>query len=100
MIFAIIISLLFYRGAVQHNLNKILWPAIGFLSYLGGQLVVGFIIGALAPDLLDNSLSMILFGLISGIAGVGIAYRVMLNTAKKNAEKKESSNPDLIDDFN
>ncbi len=99
MILAAIIGVLFYRAAVQHELNKALWVIIGVLSYFAGQFIAGFAIGMVSPGLLDDTVSMIIVGLISGIVAVGIAYWIMVNTAKKNVIQKEKEKKDLIDNF-
>lgn len=99
MILAAIIGVLFYRAAVQHELNKALWVIIGILSYFAGQFIAGFIIGIVSPGLLDDKLSIIVVGLISGIIAVGVTYWMLLNTAKKNVIQKEKEQKDLIDNF-
>lgn len=99
MILAAIIGVLFYRGAVQHDLNKVLWLFIGVFAFFAGQFIAGFVTEIVSPGLLDDFMSLLIVGLISGLVAAGIAYWIMLNTAKKNAIQKEEEKKNLIDNF-
>lgn len=99
MILAAIIGVLFYRGAVQHEVNKVLWLFIGVFAFFAGQFIAGFVIGLVSPGLLDDFMTLLVVGLVSGVAAAGIAYWIMLNTAKKNAIQKENEKKNLIDNF-
>lgn len=72
------------------------WVISGIGSYFVGQIIAGLIIGIFAPDMLDDILTLILIGLVTGFAGVFIARQLLINYAKKNQTNKKS--PDVIDD--
>lgn len=75
------------------------WVVSGIGSYFLGQLIAGFIIGLVAPQMLDEMLTLILVGLITGILGVFVARQILITHAKNNGGKKPSS-PNILDDQN
>ena len=97
MIVAILIAVWFYRLADSKNLNKFLWAAIGGLSFVIAQLILGVAIALLFPKTLENFVLQILVGILSGAAGVWIAY-IALNKTAGNPNNSTKNNSDLIDD--
>ena len=79
----------FYGYANKQNMNiPWLWPILGIVSYFAMQFIVGLFIGMLSPSLLYDQGSILLIGLISGFAGVGVCFLIMMQVAKKQALQK------------
>lgn len=83
MIVLIIIGVLFYNYANSNNINKVLWVIVGLLSYFVPQLIVGVIIGLIAPQMVNDTVSLTIIGIAVGIIGAIIAYQVMVSYSKK-----------------
>lgn len=96
MIVIAIIGSLFYGLAKKENLNLWLWPILGVASYFLGQVIVGFILGIFAPEMLMNDGSVILISIISGALACGGLYLIMRQQIKK--KKEELNQSELLDD--
>lgn len=97
MIAILIIAGLFYKQALNLELNKYLWPILAVAVYFVFQLIAGFVIGIFMPSLLEDNLTIMALGLVAGVIGVALLYFVMKKeSAKLKAKKNET---DLLDKF-
>ena len=88
----------FYKYAQKNDLNKILWPIIGLGSYFLAQAIAGVIIGISSPNMLDDTATITIIGLVTGFVGVLISGGIMYAVANKKSQEKIDINSDLIDD--
>lgn len=96
MIILIVIGIIFFRRAQGTTSNKVMWAIIGPIAYYLFQFIGVFIVGLINLRLLEETAVVFIVGLLSGITGVAIAYRIM---DKQNpTANKSHTNSDLIDD--
>jgi len=87
----------FYKYADSHNLPyKIMWTILGPASYYIAQFLFGIVIALAMPSLLDSTGQLLIIGLVTGFAGVGITYWIM---TRQNAKPKTTGHDDdILDD--
>lgn len=90
------IASLFVNFAKANDLNKWLWGVMSIVSFYAAQFLAGIFIGILAPDLLYSQGALIGISLLSGALGVGIAFFIMKNSAKK--VKAKIVDTEVLDD--
>lgn len=95
MIAAIIIDVWFYRLADTNNLNKVLWPIVGIVSFILGQFLAGMVVGLTSPSSINDQGVLIVAGLIGGALGTVIAYLIIQGEIKK---QKAKTNDSIIDE--
>jgi uncharacterized membrane protein YeaQ/YmgE (transglycosylase-associated protein family) len=95
MIVLLVIGILFYNYAKRNNINKAVWVIVGLLSYFVPQLIVGVIIGLVAPQMVNDKGMLTIIGIAVGAIGAIIAYQIMVNYAKK--EKIKVVDDSLLD---
>lgn len=88
----------FNKTAKNNNLNATLWTIIGVASYFAGAFLMRVIVALTSPELLDQTLLLSLFGIVSGVIGAAIAYAFINSAIKRKKDQLEHSNEDLIDD--
>lgn len=100
MILLILAVFAFYRGAEKRNLTPWLWAVIGVASYFAGPFITGLIIGLTDPYSLYDEGVINIYAIISVIAGLIIAYVVMVIVGDNKAKKKKKQEEDstLLDD--
>jgi peptidoglycan biosynthesis protein MviN/MurJ (putative lipid II flippase) len=82
----------FARIAFDKNLNRGLWGTIGVLSYFVSQFVITLIIASVSPETMLDNTNRIVYSLLSGIAGVAIAYVVLQRMPDGKDESQNDSN--------
>jgi hypothetical protein len=85
----------FSKIALNKNLNRYLWGAIGVVSYFLAQIIGGVVLAILNEELLNNSGAMIGINLLTGFSGVGIAYYFLQKMPDPN--EVISNDNDLLD---
>jgi hypothetical protein len=85
----------FAKLAFDKNFNRYVWGGIAVGSYIIGQVLMGFIVAATQPSLLDDKITFSLLGIPSGLIGVGIAYIIL----RRLPEKRDNNalDRDLLD---
>jgi protein-S-isoprenylcysteine O-methyltransferase Ste14 len=91
------IATTFARKAYDKNRNRYVWGTIGVVSYFVLQLFAGSLLAVTKPEWLENQAMVTVIGLVTGFAGVGVAYYI-LNKLPDPTEV-EAENSGLLDDF-
>ena len=74
----------------------VLWAVLAIVSYFVGAVVIGVIIGLVAPEMINDQITLMFLGLLSGSFGIVTAYFIMRQTAKN---KINSNDSEIIDDL-
>jgi MFS family permease len=98
MIVLIFIGIGFARLAKSRGLNQALWVVLACLSYFIGQVIAGFLIGWLNPNLLNDDLALMGYGFLGAVLAVGICYGLLEYVAKSKKQLDESVNSEMLDD--
>jgi hypothetical protein len=85
----------FARIAFDKNLNRGLWGTIGVLSYFVSQFVITLIIAAVSPETMADSTNGVVYSLLSGFAGVTIAYIILQRIP--DGKDENDNNTNLLD---
>ena len=91
------IGSVFYRFADKNNLNKILWMILGVASYFIAQFIAGLVIGLTNPSLLQETITVVVISLITGLIGAVITWFIMQNVAKNKKNNSIDINDELLD---
>ena len=86
----------FSRKAHDKNRNRYLWGTIGIVSYFLLQVLAGIIMALIDPKLLENQVIVTIAGLVTGFAGVGLAYYI-LHKLPDPTEVVEATDNNLLD---
>jgi hypothetical protein len=100
MILLILAAIGFYRGAEKRNMIGWLWAVIGVASYFTGPFLAGIIIGLTDPYTLYDEGTLNIYGIISAIASLIVAYIILVIVGDRKQKKKEKQDEDstLLDD--
>ena len=91
------IAMTFSRKAYDKDRNRYVWGTIGVVSYFLLQIIAGGIIALVKPEWLTEQAIVTVIGLVTGFAGVGVAYYILHKLPDPTEETVENSG--LLDDI-
>lgn len=88
----------FYNMAKKRELQPVLWAVLSLVAWFGSQFIAGMILGLTNPYALNDTGSLLIWGLGGSVLGVVILYFIMESVHKSRLNKKREVNDELMDD--
>ena len=88
----------FYKLADSHDRNGWIYGGIGPVTWFGTQFIAGILIGITAPQLLSDSMNVLIIGMGTGLVGTIVCYMLIKSHFDKNPKKSNRyKNEDILD---
>ena len=88
----------FYKLADSHDRNGWIYGGIGPVTWFGTQFIAGILIGITAPQLLSDSMNVLIIGMGTGLVGTIVCYMLIKSHFDKNPKKSNKyKNEDILD---
>lgn len=86
----------FYKLGEANGRKGWIYALLSVVIWFGAQFIAGIFIGLLAPEMLNEQFTIIILGLASSAAGVGIFYLLLKQHFNKNPKDK-NQREDILD---